>query len=311
MTEREEPTEPRSSPVHLLPLARARKADSHQPCRYSILPTFSSVGRSHRETICGWGTQMTKYAQWCKPAETSSVGPHDLAILESIDDKAGIEVVAADLPSRYAETESLARIAERFGKVKVADFLRNKLPSTQGARSGDLGEILATAYLEEECGYTVGPSRLIQRDHQEWAMRGDDVLGAKYDADSKVLLAKGEAKSRARAQAAVVAEARDGLQRENGLPNPQSLTQFAERLLKTTAEDLGEAIIGLMLDDGIRPAIVTHLMFLFAGNNPSDHVKVDLETYDGGIGQQAVILQVSTHQDFIRAAYEKVLTHAT
>ncbi len=60
-----------------------------------------------------------------------------------------------------------------------------------------MGEILATAYLHEECGYMVGPSRLIQRDHQEWAMRGDDVLAAKLDSKGHLHITKAEAKSRA------------------------------------------------------------------------------------------------------------------
>ncbi|MBC6451348.1 DUF1837 domain-containing protein [Actinokineospora sp. HBU206404] len=224
-----------------------------------------------------------------------------------MDDEVGIGAVAAHLPSRYAETESLARIAKRFGKAKVSEFLRNKLPQTQRARSGDLGEILATTYLEEDCGYIVGPSRLVHRDHQEWAMRGDDVLGAKFDSASNVLLIKGEAKSRANAMASAVGDAREGLQREGGLPSPHSLTQFAERLLNTADDDLGEAILTLQLTRGVRPGIVTHLMFLFAGNDPSIHVKADLTTYGGVIAQQAVILQVQAHQDFVRTTFEKAI----
>lgn len=250
---------------------------------------------------------MTNYKQWCEPPKVISVGSHSIGVLVSIDDEVGIGAVAAHLPSRYAETESLARIAERFGKAKVSEFLRNKLPQTQRARSGDLGEILATAYLEEDCRYIVGPSRLIHRDHQEWAMRGDDVIGAKFDSASNVLLIKGEAKSRARALASVVEEARQGLQREGVLPSPHSLTQFAERLLNTADDALGEAILELQLAQGVRPKIVIHLMFLFAGNDPSNHVRADLATYGGVVAQQAVILQVQAHQDFVRRAFEKAI----
>ncbi|QIZ37878.1 Hachiman antiphage defense system protein HamA [Saccharopolyspora sp. ASAGF58] len=250
---------------------------------------------------------MTSYKQWCEPVKVVSVGSHTVGLLVSVDDDAGIRAVAAHLPSRYAATEALARIAERFGKAKVSAFLRNKLPPAQGARSGDLGEILASAYLEEDCGYVVGPSRLIQRDHHEWAMRGDDVLGAKFDSASNVLLIKGEAKSRARAAASVVKEARESLQREDGLPSTHSLTQFAERLLSTVDDDLGEAIIKLQLEHGVRPGNVSHLMFLFSGNDPSSHVRADLTTYRGLIAQQAVILRVQAHQDFVRTAFEKAI----
>lgn len=251
---------------------------------------------------------MTSYKKWCSAAKTTYVDSHAVSILISLKDEDGIAVVAAHLPSRYAETDSLARIAERFGKNKVAEFLRNKLPNTQRARSGDLGEILATAYLEEDCAYVVGPSRLIQRDHQEWAMRGDDVLGARLDSQSNVHLIKGEAKSRAQARAATVAEAREGLQRSDELPSPHSLTQFAERLLKTADDNLGEEILQLQLTEGVRPKVVTHLMFLFAGNDPSNYIKADLSAYEGNIAQLAVILQVQAHQEFVRMTYEKAIS---
>lgn len=250
---------------------------------------------------------MTNFDQWCDAATVTAVGRHTLGLLVSSDDEAGVGHVAQGLPGSYAESEALARIAERRGKPGVAEFLRRKFPQTQGARSGDLGEILATAYLGEELGYVVGPSRLIQRDHQEWAMRGDDVLGAKFDTGTKVLLVKGEAKSRAKMRAGVIGEAREGLQRAGGLPSPHSLVQFGERLLGTANDALGEAVLDLELARGVRPKAVTHLMFLFAGNDPSIHVSADLEAYDGAIAQQAMILLVKTHQDFIRATFEKAI----
>ncbi|MFF8937309.1 Hachiman antiphage defense system protein HamA [Streptomyces paradoxus] len=251
---------------------------------------------------------MTSYKKWCEPSKVTHVESHAIDVLVSASDEVGITSVAAYLPSRYAETKSLTRIAERFGKSQVAKFLQNKLPATQSARSGDLGEILAAAFLEEDCGYVVGPSRLIQRDHQEWAMRGDDVLGARLDSSSKVHLIKGEAKSRSQARGATVAEARDGLQRSGGLPSPHSLTQFAERLLDTVDDDLGEKLLTLQLADGIRPKAVTHLMFLFSGNDPTGHVKSDLAAYEGNIAQRAVIVKVHAHQDFVRAVYERAIS---
>jgi hypothetical protein len=249
---------------------------------------------------------VTDFKTWCAPPAVAPINGHTAAVLISGDDETGAETVAATLPEKYAKADSLVRIAERFGKPKVSEFLRRKFPVSARGRSGDLGEILATAYLEEDCGYVVGPSRLIHRDHHEWAMRGDDVLGAKLDGDGNVHLAKAEAKSRQRMTKAVVQEARDGLQREDGLPSPHSLTQFAERLLDTD-ESLGEAVLELQLSSGIRPDIVTHLMFLFTMNDPSKHVNGDLTGYVGAIKQQTVTLRVIAHQEFIHSTYEKAL----
>ena len=105
----------------------------------------------------------------------------------------------------------------------------------------------------------------------------------------------------------VVKEAREGLQREGGLPSPHSLTQFAERLLDTPEEALGEVVLQLQLCDGIRPDVMTHLMFLFTMNDPSQYVKDDLTAYNGPIRQLAMTLRVNAHQEFIRTAYEKAL----
>ncbi|RVW02430.1 Hachiman antiphage defense system protein HamA [Rhodococcus spongiicola] len=250
---------------------------------------------------------MTDFKRWCKPETVVPIKGHTAGILISKNDDAGVDAVAATLAAKYAKPDALARIAEKLGKPKVSDFLRNKFPATPRGRSGDMGEILATSYVEEDCGYVVGPSRLIHRDHHEWAMRGDDALGAKFDSASKVQLLKTEAKSRIRTTEAVVKEARDGLEREGGLPSPHSLAQFAERLLDTSDVLLGEAVLELQLSGGVRPDAMSHLMFLFTTNDPSQHVNDDLAAYTGPIKQLTRTLRVNAHQEFIHRAYEKAL----
>lgn len=249
---------------------------------------------------------MTDFRSWCTIGDLVPVGAHMSGVIESDDDARGIATVAAGLPEAYAEPDSLTLIAERFGKRGVAQFLRNKLPTKSSARSGDMGEILATGYLFEECGYVVGPSRLIQRDHQEWAMRGDDVLGAKVDPDGGARIMKVEAKSRLNLGERTVAAARAGLARNAELPSPHSLTQFAERLLQSADSSVGEAVLELQLADGVHPDRISHLMFLFTGGDPSDHVTEDLSSYPGSIDQLTITLRVNGHQAFIRDAYQEV-----
>ena len=109
------------------------------------------------------GRDVTDFSNWCTLGTLVPIGDHKAGVLESYDDATGVATLAASLPTAYAESESLALVAERFGKEGVAKFLRNKLPTKANARSGDMGEILATAYLHEERGYVVGPGRLIQQ----------------------------------------------------------------------------------------------------------------------------------------------------
>ena len=94
-----------------------------------------------------------------------------------------------------------------------------KLPTTKALRSGDLGEIYATEWIDAHSGgYHAPIKRLRWKDHRNMAMRGDDVIGIFQDADTKRLkFLKTEAKSRVTLTAQVLAEARAGLHKDGGL----------------------------------------------------------------------------------------------
>ena len=72
-------------------------------------------------------------------------------------------------------------------------------------------------------------------------MRRDDVLGARLDPSARLRITKAEAKSRATVGEATVKAAREGMARNDALPSPHSLTQFAERP-PTADSDIGEAV---------------------------------------------------------------------
>lgn len=71
---------------------------------------------------------------------------------------------------------------ERLGFKVAAKILSEAMPQTPKGRSGDLGEILATELVEEEIGLRVPVRRLRYKDGRNMAMRGDDFIGAGYDA---------------------------------------------------------------------------------------------------------------------------------
>lgn len=253
---------------------------------------------------------MIKFGTWCSQPALTSLDVHKFGTLESHDDPTGVALTAATLPDAYADRSALALVAERHGKSGVANFLRTRLPTKRNARSGDMGEILATAYLDEDCGYVVGPSRLIDRDHQEWAMRGDDVLAARIDGESGLHLVKAEAKSGVTLGEATVKAAREGLARNDEMPSPQSLSQFATRLLKTSDVEVGEAVLDVQLTSGVRPDQVGHLMFLLTSGDPSAHVSADLNAYSGAVPQLTITLRVQHHQSFINDAFDEVVASA-
>jgi len=250
------------------------------------------------------------FAPWCDPQEDETVGKHTASVLTSNDDTRGVEEVVKIMPRTYARKKNLARIAERHHKNGVAKLLSRKVPMKQPLRSGDMGEILGTAYLKHKLGYTTGPSRLIERDTQDWPMRGDDILGARLTERGVLELTKVEAKSRAKAGEAAIIEARKGLLRNGDLASPHSLTQFAERLLKKH-DTLSDAVNDMLQNDGLRPRNITHVMFIPAGNHPISHVRADLNSYKGSVVQRTVTVHLAAHQEFIRTSYEAVLADAT
>ncbi len=105
---------------------------------------------------------MSDFRRWCTVGTPVPTGGHLAGLIESHDDATGVTTIAPGLPTTYTKSSALAHIAERMGKDAVAEFLRNKLPTSASAPSGDM-RIIATAYLHEEQGSVVGPSRLIDR----------------------------------------------------------------------------------------------------------------------------------------------------
>ncbi len=69
---------------------------------------------------------MTDFNGWCTLGTLVPIGGHQAGVLESYDDAKGSATLAANLANAYAESDSLAKVAERFGKDGVAKFLRNK-----------------------------------------------------------------------------------------------------------------------------------------------------------------------------------------
>src|SRR6202011_2875140 len=94
----------------------------------------------------------------------------------------GIRATAAIVSGHYASEEQVARALARLGKPAAAALILGKLPTTKGIRSGDLGEIYATEWIDAHSGgYRAPIKRLRWKDHRNMAMRGDDVIAIQQD----------------------------------------------------------------------------------------------------------------------------------
>jgi hypothetical protein len=252
---------------------------------------------------------MLYFSDWCVE-EHEEVGGHALRMLTVAD---GCHDTARDLavsvvPEHYASTEKLSRIFEKLGKEAVANFLRTNLPTKTSLRSGDLGEILATEYIDERTEFSTPVKRLRWKDHREMAMRGDDVIGIILPGEGeRPRFLKVEAKSEASLKTRTVEKARDSLDGDNGLPSSHALSFMSQRLFEMGRKELADAIDYAQLKDGIVVGQVKHMAFVFSGNNPGAFLRADLENYGGPIRQQSVGLRINDHQEFIANVFDGVL----
>src|SRR5487761_2392473 len=182
----------------------------------------------------------------------------------------GIQATAAIVPAHYASEEQVARALARLGKPRAAALIEGKLPTTKAIRSGDLGEIYATEWIDSHSGGYCAPiKRLRWKDHRNMAMRGDDVIGLLQDqATQRLHFLKTEAKSRVSLTAQVLTDARGGLDKDGGLPSAHALSFISARLLELDNAPLADAIDDALLKHGIPAQSVRHLLFTFSGNSP-------------------------------------------
>lgn len=252
---------------------------------------------------------MAKIKKWCDSNDEQVKG-HLLRVLEAIPLKIdnGIEAVAKIVPGHYASEERVVRLMRRLGKAKAAAFIEQKLPSSKNIRSGDLGEILGASYVAEFTDFKMGINRLRWKDHREMAMRGDDIIAVLADSSpEKIKFLKGEVKSSVSLSATTVSNARKALLKNQGRPSAHTLSFLADRLHEKGHSELAELIDEAQLDKGIKLSQVSHLMFIFSGNDPAPLLRKDLNAYTGNVSQHAVGLRVTVHQEFIKAVYEKVI----
>ncbi|MFZ6776982.1 Hachiman antiphage defense system protein HamA [Undibacterium sp. Ji83W] len=256
---------------------------------------------------------MAQFNDWCVPV-VIPVGQHHLRVLtgQATTLTTGIQATAAIVPHHYVTSEHVARALARLGKSAAAELIHGMLPTTKQLRSGDLGEIYATEWIDSQSGgYSAPIKRLRWKDHRDMAMRGDDVIGIRQDPQTQSLhFLKTEAKSRAQLTTQVLTEARAGLDKDGGRPSPHALAFISSRLLDLGNLPLADAIDDALLRHNIPLQNVRHLLFTFSGNAPAAMLTASLQTYSGQIMQWGVGLHVTDHGAFIEAVYGQVIANA-
>jgi hypothetical protein len=248
------------------------------------------------------------YERWCESTKEKDKRKHYWTYVEKDGGRDEIsDDLAETIRSHYDRLERIAEDVKRLGFEVASEILSTAMPQTPKGRSGDLGEILATELVEEEIGLRVPVRRLRYKDGRNMAMRGDDFIGAGYDAaGEKLWLLKGEAKSNKALGRTTVTSARKVLNRDSGRCTPDSLLFVANRLLESNTpadNELGRSLrdeVGLKSLSADR---IDHMLFTVSGNGPHASLKEDLDATGANRDHYVVNIHVEDHQDFIAAMF--------
>ncbi len=252
---------------------------------------------------------MTRFAEWCTEVSVSCTAPHNHTMLTADASKfdAAVAIVADVIPEHFLPPSRLAEMFVRLQRHEVAELIQNRLPESAQLKSGDLGEVLCTAFVREKTPFKLGIKRLQFKDHRNMSMRGDDMLGFNLNPVTGTLtVLKAESKSNATMSAATVTKAREALSGYGELPSPHSLGFVADRLLDPADKSLRDAIDDAQLKKSLKPGDVTHMLFTFTGNDTTTLLQSNLSGYTGGATQHYVGLRVTEHQIFIKAVFAAV-----
>ena len=248
---------------------------------------------------------LTLFEEWCDKVSSVHNGhPFDV-LTEKVDARDVIlpELVSA-LHDHYDARARFLERAARLGYDRAVEVIRQRLPTTAIARSGDLGEILATEYVNSSLPFVIPINRLQWKDGRNTAMRGDDLIGFRLKADGKLdALLKGESKSRIGLYDNAMAEAVTKLREYDGRPSPHTLMYLVDRLKELDQTAAAEVLEDYALLGGTFP--ITHFIFTLSGNAPQATIQTALTgTYIPGILRQVVGLIIVDHKDFIEAIFE-------
>ena len=250
----------------------------------------------------------TLFKEWCETKKIDVTNRHKLHIFSEKEGARSLVETQIDdtVASHYDEPTRLADRIARLGYAKAAKILRAMLPQTLRARSGQLGEILATEAVPAVLkSFEIPIKRLRWSDGREMALRGEDLLGISIK-DKPVRFLKGESKSRVSLTPSVVAEARAALTANNGRPSEHAMGFVMKVLFDRGDDELALTFEEYMLVKSIAAEQLVHLTFVLSGNDASNALTRDLKGCNETIEQHAVALRIADHKDFVAAVFDRV-----
>lgn len=211
----------------------------------------------------------------------------------------GLESLKKLLADHFVGEEVVLKMG---GYTKAAQTLKNSLPTRKRTRSGDLGELIATEYIDAKTTYSVPIRKLRWKSDREMPMHGNDVVAIEKIGNT-IRVLKAESKSRAAFATGVVSEAAQGLDGHDGKPNPSTMAFITKRLYEEDRDEEAKVFEGLQVDGALQPRNVLHLIFALAGNNPSTYLAAAPKPKNAAIKRTAAAVMIADHAAFVELVY--------
>jgi hypothetical protein len=281
--------------------------------RYSIGAACSQAATGHDGFLSAYlvsgasksGMASDFFERWCS-IESHTKGTYRREILS--ENQSYREDIAPLLHqavrTHYVDPDTAKKRLERLGYKKAAKVLAEYLPTTPTARSGDLGEILATEYVNRRTPFKVPLFRLRWKDGRNMALRGDDIIGI-GNQSGKLQLLKAEVKSRRKLIRTTIKSALTQLRRNANRPSAHTMNYVIDRLLELKKHKTA-ALLEEYLDNGIAASELHHLLFTLSSNDPVKFFDETMGKYTGKVRLSAVGLVIKTHAEFIEELYKGI-----
>jgi hypothetical protein len=238
------------------------------------------------------------FLKWLEPASPSATG-----IDYFVEKKGGQQIGLSLLKPLFADHfVGESTVMKLGGYEKASEVLKYSLPTNKRTQSGDLGELLATEYVNAQTEFTVPIKKLKWKSDRQMPMHGNDVLGLDYTSTPRRIL-KCECKSRGQFSESAVTEASNGLDGFDGRPNPSTLAFITKRLFEENKDDEAKMWSELQTKDPLPAKNLTQMVFALGGNDPTPALAKCPKAKVKGIQRKHAAIKISAYADFMKAVY--------
>jgi hypothetical protein len=238
------------------------------------------------------------FTKWLKPESVSTAAVHTYSERKG-KRLEGLALLKPLLADHFVGEMNVMKLG---GYEKAAAVIVNSLPTSKRTQSGDLGELLATEYVNSETPYKVPIKKLRWKSDRQMPMHGNDVLGIDSSTSPPKVL-KCECKSRGQFSPSAVKDASDGLDLHDGRPNPSTLAFITKRLLEENRDAEAKLWIDLQTKDNLPAGNITQMIFGLAGNSPQAALAKCPKSKFKAIKRQHAGISVPEYADFIASVY--------